>query len=461
MARAATAAGFPALAVTSRSSAADRAAAITRLRQREINILFTVDLFNEGVDIPEADCVLFLRPTESATVFLQQLGRGLRLHTGKVNCLVLDFIGNQRREFRFDQRFTALFGGTRQQLIRELETGITRLPGNCYFRLDKESRAIVLANLKARLQSSLVRLSAELAALARQLNRPPTLVEFLRETGYDLSDVYRKSIGGWTALLAAAGLTELAPPRHRLHLLLHVDSVRRLDLYRRLPAIELAELDTLDRRMVEMLTFRLLPPESRAAVAPWASAAVALQTEPALAHELRELAAALLDRIPVHAEEEPDTNGCPLFLHRQYVREEVLIALGMADQVGRRHTQSGRIWIEERNTELFFVTLDKSEKAFSPTTRYEDYAVSPTRFHWQSQSTTSDSSATGQRYLRQRDNGARFLLFVRPTTGDPFVYLGPLRYVSHTGSRPMSIYWDLLHPMPAWFFQLCASLRAA
>ena len=110
------------------------------LRNREVNVLFTVDLFNEGVDIPEIDCVLFLRPTESSTVFLQQLGRGFRLDTGKTNCLVLDFIGNQRREFRFDQRFIALFGGTRQQVIRQIETGITRLPGNCYFRLDKEAR---------------------------------------------------------------------------------------------------------------------------------------------------------------------------------------------------------------------------------------------------------------------------------------------------------------------------------
>jgi hypothetical protein len=107
------------------------------------------------------------------------------------------------------------------------------------------------------------------------------------------------------------------------------------------------------------------------------------------------------------------------------------------------------------------VTLDKSEKAFSPSTRYEDFAVSPTRFHWQSQSTTAENSPTGQRYVRQRENGTQFLLFVRPKRGDPFIFLGPLQYVSHTGSRPMSIYWDLKHPMPAWFFEICASLRAA
>ena len=76
-----------------------------RLRNREINIIFAVDLFNEGVDIPEVDTVLFLRPTESATVFLQQLGRGLRLTRGKTVLTALDFVEHQRREFRFDQRF--------------------------------------------------------------------------------------------------------------------------------------------------------------------------------------------------------------------------------------------------------------------------------------------------------------------------------------------------------------------
>src|SRR5262249_17496024 len=142
-------------------------------------------------------------------------------------------------------------------------------------------------------------------------------------------------------------------------------------------------------------------------------------------------------------------------------RDEVLVALGLAKFVGSRQTQTGRFWIEAMKTEVFFVTLDKSERAFSPTTRYEDFAVSPTRFHWQSQSTTSEDSATGQRYIQQQMNGAQFLLFVRPTTSDPFVFLGPLRYVSHSGSRPLSIYWDLEHPMPARFFELCASLRAA
>lgn len=463
-------AGIPALAITSESPDDERAQAATRLRNREVNVLFSVDLFNEGVDIPEADCVLFLRPTESSTVFLQQLGRGLRLDTGKTTCLVLDFIGNQRREFRFDQRFLALFGGTRQQVIRQIETGITRLPGNCYFRLDKESREVVLENLKAQLQVSRARMVTELNALAGHLGRRPTLIEYLAETHYELSDVYKPSIGGWYALLNEGEFLE-DPLREadvllskRFQLLLHIDSTRRLRFYlHQLSArqVGLEPMPPLERRMVQMLTFRLLQSEARQTNTDWDAGLVRLQQNNSARGELQELCEAMLDLVKLHTDERPLIDECPLFLHRQYTRDEVLVGLGLPNLVGARQTQTGRLWVESSNTEIFFVTLDKSEKTFSPSTRYEDFALSPSRFHWQSQSTTGENSPTGQRYSRQRENGARFLLFVRPRKGDPFLFLGPLRYVSHSGSRPMSIYWDLDSPMPAWFFELCASLRAA
>ncbi|MGI6606691.1 MAG: DEAD/DEAH box helicase [Peptococcia bacterium] len=75
----------------------ERREALKKLRNSEINVIFSVDMFNEGLDIPDLDLVMFLRPTESPTVFLQQLGRGLR-KTGKKNYVnVLDFIGNYKK----------------------------------------------------------------------------------------------------------------------------------------------------------------------------------------------------------------------------------------------------------------------------------------------------------------------------------------------------------------------------
>ncbi|MDQ0617357.1 superfamily II DNA or RNA helicase/HKD family nuclease [Arthrobacter globiformis] len=114
-------AGMASVAVSGQTDDAERALALQRLRSREINCIFAVDLFNEGLDLPEVDTILLLRPTQSATIFLQQLGRGLRRAADKSVLTVLDFIGQQRREFRFDLRYRALTGYGRKELEKAVE----------------------------------------------------------------------------------------------------------------------------------------------------------------------------------------------------------------------------------------------------------------------------------------------------------------------------------------------------
>ncbi len=145
MARVFVEAGIPARAVTGTTPPQEREAAIADLRSRRVNVLFAADLFNEGLDIPEVDTVLFLRPTESATIFLQQLGRGLRRATGKAVLTALDFVGHHRREFRFDARYRALTGETRRGLQRQIERGFPFLPSGCQIVLDEQAQRAVLA----------------------------------------------------------------------------------------------------------------------------------------------------------------------------------------------------------------------------------------------------------------------------------------------------------------------------
>ncbi len=468
MARMFTDAGIPSEALTGETPDDVRTGSTQRLRRREINVLFTVDLFNEGVDIPEVDCLLFLRPTESATIFIQQFGRGLRLDTGKQNCLVLDFIGNQRREFRFDMRLQVLLGGTRKNVIQQLEDGITSLPGNCYFRLDRESQKQILANLRERLTANQSRLVQELRVLALELGRTPTLREFLHETQYELHDVY-KTNRSWTSLLQEAQLLDALPSAEdllvssRFRNILHIDSIRRLKFYRDAVASGLGpeqRENLLNNRMALMLSrslFREQTVETRDSL----TGVNHIQESPILKSEFFELVECLEDSIPEHVEESPYVPGLPLFMHRRYTRDEILVATGYQTLDNVRSSREGLLRLPDQTRELLFVTLDKSEKHFSPTTRYEDFAVSRTRFHWQSQSTTGENTQTGLRYRNQRENGWDFVLFVREKRGNPYVFLGPLRFVSYQGGRPMSIYWDLITPMPAWFFEICASLKAA
>jgi superfamily II DNA or RNA helicase len=124
--------GIQSAAVWGESSEDERAHALRELRDGRLAVVFAVDLFNEGVDVPTVDTVMMLRPTESATLFLQQLGRGLRRAEGKAMCTVLDFVGLHRREFRFDLRYRALLGGSRSDLQRQIERGFPFLPAGCH-----------------------------------------------------------------------------------------------------------------------------------------------------------------------------------------------------------------------------------------------------------------------------------------------------------------------------------------
>src|SRR5690606_13965128 len=123
MARRFNRAGIRSAAVSAHSSSEERAEALRQLRDGTLSVVFAVDLFNEGVDVPDIDTVLFLRPTESLTVFLQQLGRGLRRADDKAVHTVLDFVGNQHRKFRFDLRYRALTGESRQGGLDHNDSG--------------------------------------------------------------------------------------------------------------------------------------------------------------------------------------------------------------------------------------------------------------------------------------------------------------------------------------------------
>ena len=240
---------IPSMCLTGQSSDEERAAAKRRLVSGEVRFIFVVDIYNEGVDIPEVNTVLFLRPTESLTIFLQQLGRGLRLSEDKECLTVLDFIDE------------------------------------------------------------------------------PV------ELGFD----------------------------------------------------------------------------------------------------------------------------CPLDLHCTYTRDQLLVAL---DFMKPSTVREGVKWLPEKNIDVFFVTLNKADKDYSPTTMYNDYSINESLFHWQSQSTTAENSPTGQRYIHHKERGSKVLLFVREFKADrmtggaeAYTYLGTANYVKHTGSKPMNITWQLDRPIPAKFLK--------
>jgi hypothetical protein len=238
-----------------------------------------------------------------------------------------------------------------------------------------------------------------------------------------------------------------------------LDDPARLRLYARLglEGVRVEHVDDLDRRRLLMLGLRLFdetPPALPALIAP-------LVANAPLREELVQLCHILDDRIQVASQVASVPPEWPLAVHRTYARDEVFAAVGASTVEKRVHSREGLHRMADRKAQLFFVTIDKSsEGRFSPTTSYEDYAISPTLFHWQSQSTTSEQSPTGQAYINGHGEGWRFYLFARPTVDDQFTFLGPVRFRSHQGSRPITIVWELEVPIPPAFLGVRA-LRAA
>jgi superfamily II DNA or RNA helicase len=457
--------GIPALALSAESPKELRDSVRGRLVRREINVIFVVDLYNEGIDIPEVDTILFLRPTESLTVFLQQLGRGLRLKEGKECCTVLDFIGQAHKNYRFDQKLRAMMGRTHWPVKEEVEECFPHLPSGCVIQLEKQAQEHVLENirqaLKQRSKSSIV---YKIRTFRHESSMELTLPNFLDWHGMSLRDIYGK--GSWTRLCAEAGVTEpLTEPDEPLlakgiQRILHGNSRRLLSAAMNVLA-DPSSLDGMladgeDSRLLAMLHYDLWRDAGPAlGIGSLKESVLRVKRNPRLEEELRGVLSILFDRIGFIDRSAGVPFPCPLDLHCHYTRDEILAGMGYFGIDRKPSQREGVLHLPESSADLFLVTLNKTTKDYSPTTMYEDYAISDRLFHWQSQSTTSEGSSTGRRYINHARTGNTILLFVRENRkledglSAPYSFLGPIRYVSHTGSRPMSITWELEHPMPA------------
>lgn len=461
--------GIASVAISGDSSQADRDAALRDLAAGKVRVVFSVDLFNEGVDVPTVDTLLMLRPTESPTLFLQQLGRGLRRAKDKSFCTVLDFVGTHRREFRFDRRYRALLGGTRRDVERAVQQGFPFLPAGCYMNLDAKATDVVLRSLREAIPS---RWPARIDELRSVHAKYPdvTLSQYLEESGLDLPDVYDTSGKCWSDLCQAADVpTELEGPheaslRKAIGRLLHVDDDERIAHYRRLmespAAPDVAAMSERERRLVRMLVVSLsdqvlIKGQSLQEVVDL------LWAHPQVRAEVAQLLVELDDRVDHLHGALPRHPDVPLQVHARYTRLEILAAFGVGGQAKTPDWREGVREVKDERADVMVFTLDKSSGAFSPTTRYRDYAISPTLIHWESQSTTRADSETGLRYRNHESNGHSIMLFCRLNDADrSFWFLGPATYRSHVGEKPMAITWELATPLPGDLYQMFAAAVA-
>jgi superfamily II DNA or RNA helicase/HKD family nuclease len=476
-------AGIASVAVDGSTNDEDRAAALERLRRREINCIFAVDLFNEGLDLPQVDTILLLRPTQSATIFLQQLGRGLRRAEGKAVLTVMDFIGQQRREFRFDLRYRALTGYGRKELEKAVEDEFPYLPSGSQIVLDRVAQKVVLDNIKAQLRFNRAQLVRDIASYAET-----ELEAYLEQSGNDVKSIYRSTKDSWTGYLRQARLIEGFSPLEtslrgkfedltdveekkllgRMAALIHVDDPERADAYSMLvrsDAPRYADLGMREQTFARMLFYTLW--DDGGGFQSYDDGLDYLRGYQFVCTEIRQIV-----KLGVAASKHAARGlgarlqHVPLLSHATYRREEVLAALQYGSlELGKNvQHREGVAWCPATSTDAFFVTLNKDDKKHSVTTMYKDYAISPELFHWESQNATSPGSPTGKRYLDRATHGAQVLIFTRDTADDetgltvPYTCLGQVDYVQHAGEKPIAITWKLHRPMPADVFAAAAAV---
>ena len=457
--------GIPSIYLTGKSADDERKNAKQLLISGEIRFIFVVDIYNEGVDIPEVNTILFLRPTESLTVFLQQLGRGLRLAENKECLTVLDFIGQANRKYNFEDKFAALLSNTTRGVTREIKDGFISLPKVCYVQLEKKAAKYILENIRSSYGNT-AGLIAKIAAFEEDTGLALTLANFLHYHHLDPRSIYK--FDSFSRLCARADVIDNfdEPAEETLKKafvrLVSIDSRRwiqfLLTVLPKLSSLDVSKLSDIEQRMMQMFYVSVF----LKTVEDWNAPEVAdnlkmLSDSTVMLHELTELLRYKLDIIDFIDKPVEVGFDCPLDLHCTYTRDQILVAL---DFMKPSSLREGVKWLPDKQLDVFFLTLNKSEKDYSPTTMYNDYSINSELFHWQSQSTTSESSATGQRYIHHKERGSKILLFVREFKADrkfgtteAYTYLGTANYVSHTGSRPMNITWKLDNPIPAKYLK--------
>lgn len=454
--------GFRAQSLTSDTSPTNRDEYLTALRAGEINYLCVVDIFNEGVDIPEVDTVLFLRPTESLTIFLQQLGRGLRLSVGKTELTVLDFVAQVNQKYDFASRFRALTLHPERNNIRDqIANGFTQLPMGCSIVMEKVARQNILENITSAIYNR-KRILKELATY----NEVPSLAQFIENNGQDIRILY-KGNNCWTSLKRAAGRISYEDDWVTTHLekgmsnLIHHNTISFLHFVVRFLEGVAIPMTKLDEKYALVLYYDLFQDNLDKLGLDTIYEALALIHDPKYSlfkQEMREIVSYLLERVDIKTTPICEDIMPGLELYGCYTREEVFTLAGR--QTASRRMQgsvSGVFNLPEHNAVLLFVTLNKSEKDFSPSTQYDDYLINEAYFHWQSKNTDSHYNKSGRQYVEQSSNKLKFILFVREEKKDgfgntsPFHCFGLVDYVSSHDNCPMNITWHLQNPaMPQY-----------
>jgi hypothetical protein len=459
--------GYSAETILGETPSNIRDSRLTEFRAGRLQFLFVVDVLSEGIDVPEINLILFLRPTESLTIFLQQLGRGLR-HAPEKECLtVLDFVGQVHRRYRIDRKLSALLRHTRRRIDREIERDFPNLPPGCSIQFERVAREHVLENIRRSLGNLNQFVPEVIRTFSSETGRPLTFGNFINETSIAPVELLKNRTWSQWKDLAAGTETVTDPDSAETRRALRRFALRTdhelLDKVLKVTSSNVAEEPSkygLSDREAGMLHYMLWSGDGRQlGVNSYKDSFGRWLANTNGARDLAEVIEWRLAQRPYPTFSPKLPFSCYLRIHAAYGLREITAAFGKANLETTGPAGTGVIHLEREKAYLHLVTFRKEERDFAPATRYKDYPVSPTTLHWESQSGTARTHATGQNYIHFRERGYSILFFARveKRAGEesaPYLFLGPAKdLLSHKGDRPIQMLWELVHAMPADLYE--------
>lgn len=455
---------IPSVAISSKTTKDERDKAKSGLINGKYKFAFVVDLYNEGVDIPEVNTILFLRPTESLTVFLQQLGRGLRLSDNKECLTVLDYVGQAHKNYNFYEKFSSIARKKGKVLKEEIENGFITLPKGCHLHMEKQAKEYILRNINSFINNKTT-ITNKIKTFEIESGKKINLENFIEFYNITLKEIY-KTKNSFYRLCVNAKVKEEFSDIDEKYLssgmirLINTDSVKLLKFW--IETLQnyknenkIANLTDSEEQMLLMLYYTLYTKSPKElGINNIIEFLKRLYSNRLMYEEILEVLKYNLNHIKVKTLSDELKFESNLEVHSTYTKEQILAALGKNTIDKQYPLREGVLYIEEIKTDIFLITLNKVEKHFSPSTMYEDYAINDKLFNWQSQSRTSIDSPTGQRYVNHMNTNNNILLFVRENKREdgitsPYIYLGPADIVSFSDSKPINIVWKLKHTLPA------------
>lgn len=459
--------GIPSAAFVSDIDNASCAALLEDLKTGRLTFLFTVDKLSEGVDIPEMNVALFLRPTQSLTVFLQQLGRGLRHAPGKDCLTVLDFVGQVHRRYRLDIKLKSLLPKHRYAIDKEVGDNFPHLPAGCSIQFDRLSREYVLENIRTNLRNLATQVPERLQTFTSETKQDLTFGNFVRYHKYEPERLLVAET--WTGWKAKAQLAptptdpDLARLKKTLQRIASVSGPAEIKLLRNIihqvGQGEITQAIALAGDKINEVYYRIWADKgSRLNINNFEESFRRLNRNPSIINDLDEILAWAESETPVTGIKPELLFHSSLELHAQYGIKDIQAALGKANLTSAGQTGIGVIHFPVIKAYALLITFQKTEKEFSPSTMYSDYPISRELLHWESQSNTTQQSNTGQNLINHAERGYTILIFARDQKKRngctvPFVYLGPAERISYESERPIKMVWKMKHLMPVEIFE--------